>query len=81
MDYNSQNVNLLTSNNINDYNQITQQISLQVDNDPTNPDNNNSSNISSNLLNNIQNSLNDSNKMFCETIKFPKFNLFIYIFI
>ena len=68
MDYNSQNVNLLTSNNINDYNQITQQISLQVDNDPTNPDNNNSSNISSNLLNNIQNSLNDSNKMFCETI-------------
>ena len=67
MDYNSQNVNLLTNNNINDYNQISQQISLQVDIDPTNPDNN-SSNISSNLLNNIQNSLNDSNKMFCETI-------------
>ena len=67
MDYNSQNVNLLTNNNINDYNQISQQISLQVDIDPTNP-NNNSSNISSNLLNNIQNSLNDSNKMFCETI-------------
>ena len=67
MDYNSQNVNLLTNNNINDYNQISQKISLQVDIDPTNPDNN-SSNISSNLLNNIQNSLNDSNKMFCETI-------------
>ena len=67
MDYNSQNVNLLTNNNINEYNQISQKISLQVDVDPTNPDNN-SSNISSNLLNNIQNSLNDSNKMFCETI-------------
>ena len=67
MDYNSQNVNLLNINNINDYNHITQQISLQVDTDPNNPDNN-SSNISSNLLNNIQNSLNDSNKMFCETI-------------
>ena len=67
MDYNSQNVNILTNNNINDYNQISQLISLQVDNDPDNPDNN-SSNISSNLLNNIQNSLNDSNKLFCETI-------------
>ena len=67
MDYNSQNVNLLTNNNINEYNQISQQISLKVDIDPNNPDNN-SSNISSNLLNNIQNSLNDSNKMFCETI-------------
>ena len=44
MDYNSQNVNLLTNNNINDYNQISQQISLQVDIDPTNTDNN-SSNI------------------------------------
>ena len=68
MDYNSQNVNLLTNNNINDYNQISQLISLQVDIDPNNPDNNNTSNISSNLLNNIQNSLNDSNKIFCETI-------------
>ena len=67
MDYNSQNVNLLNNNNINEFNQISQQISLQVDIDPTNPDNN-SSNISPNLLNNIQNSLNDSNKMFCETI-------------
>ena len=68
MDYNSQNVNILTNNNINDYNQISQLISLQVDIDPNKPDNNNSSNISSNLLNNIQNSLNDSNKLFCETI-------------
>ena len=67
MDYNSQNVNLLTNNEINEYNKISQQISLQVDIDPTNPDNN-SSNISSNLLNNLQNSLNESNKMFCETI-------------
>lgn len=67
MDYNSQNVNLLTINDISDYNKIAQEISLQVENDPNNPENN-SSNISSNLLNNIQNSLNECNKIFCETI-------------
>ena len=70
MDYNSQNGNLLTSENINDFNQLTQQISLQVEDiDPSDENNkNNSSNISSNLLNNIQNSLNECNKTFCETI-------------
>ena len=70
MDYNSQNSKLLTNDNINDYNQLAQQISLQVEDiDPNDADNNNnSSNISSNLLNNIQNSLNECNKTFCETI-------------
>ena len=69
MDYNSQNGNLLTSNNINDFNQLTQQMSLQVEDiDPSDVKNNNTSNISSNLLNNIQNSLNECNKTFCETI-------------
>jgi WASH complex subunit 7 len=70
MDYNSQNGKLLTNDNINDYNQLAQQISLQVEDiDPNDADNNNnSSNISSNLLNNIQNSLNECNKTFCETI-------------
>ena len=69
MDYNSQNGNLLTSENINDFNQLTQQISLQVEDiDPSDATNNNTSNISSNLLNNIQNSLNECNKNFCETI-------------
>ena len=69
MDYNSQNGNLLTKDNINEFNQLSQQISLQVeDNDPSNPSNTNTSNISSNLLNNIQNSLNECNKTFCETI-------------
>ena len=70
MDYNSQNGNLLTSENVNDFNQLTQQISLQVEDiDPSDANNNdNKSNISSNLLNNIQNSLNECNKIFCETI-------------
>ena len=70
MDYNSQNGNLFTSENINDFNQLTQQISLQVEDiDPSDANNNdNKSNISSNLLNNIQNSLNECNKIFCETI-------------
>ena len=37
MDYNSQNGNLLTSENVNDFNQLTQQISLQVEDiDPQN---------------------------------------------
>ena len=66
MDYNSQNVNLLTCSNINDFNQMSQQITLENEIDPTDPSTGN--NISPNLLNNIQNSLNDSNKMFCETI-------------
>ena len=64
MDYNSQNVNLLTSYNINDFNNLIQQILLQVDSDPVNAN----SHISPNMLTNTQNSLNDTNKIFCETI-------------
>ena len=64
MDYNSQNVNLLTSYNINDFQNLIQQITLQIENDPVNPN----SQISPNMLTNTQNSLNDSNKIFCDTI-------------
>ena len=64
MDYNSQNVNLLTSYNIDDFNQLVQQIQLQIDSDPINGN----THISANMLNNTQNSLNDSNQIFCETI-------------
>ena len=64
MDYNSQNVNLLTSYNINDFNELVQQIQLQADSDPVNAN----SNISPNMLTNTQNCLNDSNKIFCDTI-------------
>jgi WASH complex subunit 7 len=64
MDYNSQNVNLLTSYNINDFQDLIQQITLQIENDPVNPN----SQISPNMLTNTQNSLNDSNKLFCDTI-------------
>ena len=64
MDYNSQNVNLLTSYNIDDFNQLVQQIQLQIDSDPVNGN----THISANMLNNTQNSLNDSNQLFCETI-------------
>ena len=64
MDYNSQNVNLLTSYNIDDFTNLVQQISLQVDSDPVNAN----SHISPNMLNNTQNSLNDTNRIFCDTI-------------
>ena len=64
MDYNSQNVNLLTNYNINDFNILVQQISLQIDSDPVNGN----SHVSPNMLTNTQNSLNDSNQIFCETI-------------
>ena len=64
MDYNSQNVNLLTSYNINDFQNLIQQISLQIENDPVNPN----SQISPNMVTNTQNSLIDSNKIFCDTI-------------
>ena len=64
MDYNSQNVNLLTSYNIDDFNNLVQQISLQIDSDPVNAN----THISPNMLNNTQNSLNDTNKIFCDTI-------------
>ena len=62
MDYNSQNVNLLTSYNINDFNNLVQQLILQVKSDPVNP---NVNNISPNMLSDTQNLLNDSNKIFC----------------
>ena len=64
MDYNSQNVNLITSYNINDFQTLIQQISLQAESDPVNAN----SHISPNMISNTQNSLNDSNKIFCETI-------------
>ena len=64
MDYNSQNVNLLTSYNINDFKNLVQQLILQVKSDPVNPN----TTISPNMLNNTQNSLNDSNKIFCDMI-------------
>ena len=64
MEYNSQNVNLLTSYNINDFNELVQQIQLQVEADPVNGN----TLISPNMLTNTQNSLNDSNKIFCDTI-------------
>ena len=64
MDYNSQNVNLLTSYNISDFEALIQQISLQIENDPVNPN----SQISPNMLTNVQNSLNNTNKLFCDTV-------------
>ena len=64
MDYNSQNVNLLTSYNINDFNILVNQISLQVESDPVNVN----SHVSPNMLSNTQYSLNDSNQIFCDTI-------------
>ena len=65
MDYNSQNVNLLTSYNIDDFNNLVQQLILQVKSDPVNP---NVNNISPNMLSNTQNSLNDSNRLFCDMV-------------
>ena len=64
MDYNSQNVNLLTSYNIDDFNNLIEQISLQVNDDPTNL----SSQISPNLIKNTQNTLIETSKLFCKTI-------------
>ena len=65
MDYNSQNVNLLTSYNIDDFNNLVQQLILQVKSDPVNP---NVNNISPNMLSNTQNSLNDANRLFCDMV-------------
>ena len=64
MDYNSQNVNLLTSYNIDDFNKLIDQISLQVNDDP----NSLSSQISQNTITNTQNSLVETSKLFCKTI-------------
>ena len=64
MDYNSQNVNLLTSYNINDFNELLEKLSLQASEDPTNQ----ASQISPNMLSNTQNSLIESSKLFSKTI-------------
>ena len=64
MDYNSQNVNLLTTYNTTDFNNLLDKISLQVNDDPTSQ----TSQISQNMLTNTQNSLVESSKLFCQTI-------------
>lgn len=64
MDYNSQNLNLLTNYNLNDFNNLIHQISLQVESAPININ----SYISPNMLSNTQELLNDSTQIFCETI-------------
>ena len=63
MDYNSQNANLLTAGNFDDFTKMTSTITLEVDALAANP-----SSISNNMLMNAQNSFNDSNKMFIDTI-------------
>ena len=65
MEYNSQNVNLLTKYNLNDFNVLIQQLCLQVDLDPAQA----CSHISPNMLTNTQNSLKDSNQLLCDTIE------------
>ena len=64
MDYNSQNVNLLTTYNVNDFDNLLDKVSLQANDDPTSQ----SSQISPNMISNIQNSLIESSKLFCQTI-------------
>ena len=64
MDYNSQNVNLLTKYNIDDFKILIQQICIQADADPAQV----ISHLSQNSIINTQNSLNDSNQLFCDTI-------------
>ena len=64
MDYNSQNVNLLTTYNTNEFSNLIDRISLSPDSDPSSK----SSQISQNMITNTQNSLIDSSKLFCKTI-------------
>ena len=64
MDYNSHNVNLLTTYNTNEFNNLIDRISLQADTDPSSK----SSQISQNMITNTQNSLIDSSKLLCKTI-------------
>ena len=64
MDYNSQNVNLLTTYNTSDFINLLEKISLQANDDPTSQ----TSQISQNMLNDTQNSLIESSKLFCQTI-------------
>ena len=69
MEYNSQNVNLITTSNIENFKKLSSEIELNLNNninDPTNQNNNN--NISQNMLSNTQSSLNETNKSFCETV-------------
>ena len=70
MEYNSQNVNLITTSNIENFKKLSSEIELNLNNninDPTNQNNNNN-NISQNMLSNTQSSLNETNKSFCETV-------------
>ena len=64
IDYNSHNVNLLTTYNTNEFNNLIDRISLQADPDPSSK----SSQISQNMITNTQNSLIDSSKLLCKTI-------------
>ena len=64
MDYNSQNVTLLTTYNTNDFYNLLDRISLQPNDDPKSQ----TSQISQNMITNTQNSLIDSSKLFCNTI-------------
>ena len=74
MEYNSQNVNLITSPNIDNFKFLTNQIELNLNsNDPTN-NNNNINNFSQNMLNNTQNCFNEANKSFCEIVNNLKEN-------
>ena len=68
MNYNSQNLGLLTSYNIKD--NLIHQISLQIELDLINKN----SHISQNMLVNIQNSFIYLNQIFCETINSLKHN-------
>ena len=73
MEYNSQNVNLITSSNIDNFKNMTTQIELNLNNnDPAN--NNNNNNFSQNMLNNTQNCFNEANKSFCEIVNNLKEN-------
>ena len=64
MDYNSHNVNLLTTYNTNEFSNLIDRISLQADTDPSSK----SLQISQNMITNTQNSLIDSSKLLCKTI-------------
>ena len=64
MDYNSQNVNLLTTYNTNDFNNLLDRLSLQANDDPKSQ----TSQISPNMITNTKNSLIESSKLFCQTI-------------
>ena len=64
MDYNSQNVNLLTTYNTNDFNNLIEKVSLQVSDNPSSQ----SSQLSPNMITNTQNALIESSQLFSKTI-------------